>query len=86
MVIYIRFFTPSEKVITGEYPEYHVHLHDIRTAWTKTIYEGRVPGFWNMDDTTGTVKFVKVDTVLTSPEFSGWGSSLCMRKRLIDKV
>lgn len=65
-------FTPSGKIITGDYPSNHVHHHGIWTAWTKTVFEGRSPDFWNMGDTTGTVKFVKVDTLFSTSDFSGF--------------
>lgn len=41
-------FTPSGKLVTGNFPPDHRHQRGIFFAWTKTEFEGRHPDFWNM--------------------------------------
>jgi hypothetical protein len=54
-------YTPSGRIVTGDYPDDHPHQHGIFFAWTKTEFEGRHPDFWNMGDGTGTVELEKVE-------------------------
>ncbi len=56
--------TPSGRRVSGDYPPDHLHHHGIWTAWTKTVYDGREPDFWNMGESTGRVEGVG----------SGWGA------------
>ncbi|MDQ3393997.1 MAG: PmoA family protein [Bacteroidota bacterium] len=65
-------YTPLGKIITGDYPYNHLHHHGIWAAWTKTQFEGRMPDFWNMGDSTGTVKYVRLDSVYLGPKYSGF--------------
>lgn len=67
-------FTPAQKMITDDYASNHLHHHGIWTAWTKTVFEGRKPDFWNMGDKTGKVDFVSLDTLFQGPVFSGFSS------------
>jgi len=60
-----RVMTPGGRVVTDDFPAKHVHHHGIWTAWTKTVFEGRQPDFWNMGDGKGRVEFIGVDA--TSP-------------------
>lgn len=58
-------FSPSGKVVTGDYPEDHPHHRGIWMSWTKTSYEGRAPDFWNMGKDksgklTGEVRFAEL--------------------------
>lgn len=48
--------SPSGKQITDDFPPNHVHHHGLWTPWTKTVFEGRTPDFWNMGEGTGTVE------------------------------
>jgi Methane oxygenase PmoA len=52
--------TPTGRVVTDDYPPNHVHHHGIWAAWTKTVFQGRTPDFWNMGSGTGTVEFESV--------------------------
>lgn len=52
-----RVFTPSGVLVTDDFPTNHIHHHGIWAAWTKTVFEGRHPDFWNMGDGTGRVQF-----------------------------
>jgi hypothetical protein len=53
-----RVFTPSGALVTDDYPPNHRHHHGVWFSWTKTVFDGRTPDFWNMGDKTGTVEFV----------------------------
>lgn len=49
-------YSPSGKMVTGDYPADHRWHRGIWFAWTKTEFEGRHPDFWNMGkEKTGTV-------------------------------
>ncbi len=56
-------YTPSGKVVTDDYPPNHKHHHGVWSPWTKTVFEGRKPDFWNMGQKSGRVEFVQVDGV-----------------------
>jgi hypothetical protein len=58
--------TPSGRLVSGDYPASHLHHHGIWTAWTKTLFDGRDPDFWNMGRSKGRVENAG----------SGWGSGL----------
>ncbi len=49
--------TPSGRIVSDDYPLEHLHHHGIWAAWTKTVFQGRAPDFWNMGDGTGAVEF-----------------------------
>lgn len=53
-------FTPSGRVVTGDYPTNHLHHHGVWTAWTKTEFDGRAPDFWNMGQKKGRVEFAEL--------------------------
>lgn len=48
--------TPSGRRVSGDYPPDHLHHHGIWMAWTKTLYDGRDPDFWNMGQAKGRVE------------------------------
>lgn len=54
-------YTPEGRAITDDYPADHAHHHGIWWAWTRTVYDGRQPDFWNMGDGTGRVDFESLD-------------------------
>jgi hypothetical protein len=54
-------YTPEGRAITDDYPVDHPHHHGIWWAWTRTVYDGRQPDFWNMGDSTGRVDFESLD-------------------------
>jgi hypothetical protein len=64
--------TPSGRVITGDYPQNHLHHHGIWAAWTNTRFEGRTPDFWNMGQRRGTVEPVALDSVWSGPVHAGF--------------
>lgn len=65
-------FTPAGTVVTEDYPTNHVHHHGIWTAWTKTVFEGRHPDFWNMGDGKGTVVPLTLDASWDGPVQGGF--------------
>jgi hypothetical protein len=72
--------TPSGKLVADDYPPAHKHHHGIWSPWTKTVFEGRHPDFWNMGDLTGTVEFVGLDGTWSGPVMAG----LRTRHRMVD--
>ncbi len=73
-------YTPSGLWVTDDYPPNHLHHHGIWAAWTKTVFEGRRPDFWNVGDSTGRVAPVALDTVWSGPVHAGFRS----RQQYID--
>jgi len=64
--------TPSGKLVTDDYPPNHKHHHGIWSPWTKTVFEGRHPDFWNMGDKTGSVEFVDHADPWSGPVCAGF--------------
>jgi hypothetical protein len=65
-------FSPSGKAITDDYPPNHIHHHGIWAPWTKTVFEGRAPDFWNMGEGKGKVEFVRFGEHWSGPIHSGF--------------
>jgi hypothetical protein len=63
--------SPSGRRLTDDYPPNHLHHHGLWMAWTKTIFDGRQPDFWNMGDAKGRVEFVKLDDSWSGPVHAG---------------
>lgn len=63
-------WSPLGKPITDDYPTNHLHHHGLWFAYAKTAFEQRHPDFWNMGEGTGTVEFVKIESVESGPV---WG-------------
>ncbi len=72
--------TPGGRVVTDDYPANHIHHHGIWAAWTKTVFQGRTPDFWNMGAGTGTVKVEALDQTWDGPVHGG----LRARHRYVD--
>lgn len=78
-------FSPSGKMVTGDYPADHRWQRGIWLAWTKTIFEGRQPDFWNQGKGDGSdkspakllaeVRFSKLETAWSGPVQAGFRSS-----------
>lgn len=64
-------YSPAGRLLTDDYPPNHKHHHAVWSPWTKTVFEGRQPDFWNMGAKTGTVEFVAIDDVWTGPVAAG---------------
>lgn len=69
-------FSPSGLQITDDYSTNHTHHHGIWSAWTKTVFEGRHPDFWNMGDGKGTVTPVALEESWDGPIHCGFRSRL----------
>lgn len=72
--------TPAGKLVTDDFPPAHVHHHGVWSPWTKTVFEGRQPDFWNMGDGKGRVEFVAVDEVWEKDGKAGFKA----RHRFVD--
>ncbi len=66
--------TPAGVVVTDDYPTNHIHHHGVWWSWTKTVFEGRTPDFWNMGDRKGRTDFDKLLKTLEGPVFAGFQS------------
>jgi hypothetical protein len=73
-------YSPSGLIVTDDYPSNHKHHHGIWFPWTKTVFEGRAPDFWNMGDGKGTVEFVALDHSWSGPIHGGFRA----RHRFVD--
>lgn len=63
---HLHVFSPSGKLVTGDYPPDHYHHRGVFFGWTHTEFEGRQPDFWNMGKDksgklTGEVRFEKLE-------------------------
>ena len=65
-------FTPKGKLVTDDFPLQHTHHHGIWFPWTKTVFEGRQPDFWNMGSGKAKVDFVKLDASWSGPVHGGF--------------
>ncbi len=50
-------YSPSGKIITGDYSPDHVHQHGLFFAWTKSIFREKPTEFWNQAKKLGDVRF-----------------------------
>jgi len=50
-------FSPSGKVVTGDYASDHPHQHGLFFAWTKSIFRGKPTEFWNQAKKLGDIRF-----------------------------
>jgi hypothetical protein len=67
-----RLCTPSGIVVTDDYPPKHQHHHAVWFSWTKTVFDGRHPDFWNMGQKTGTVEAVAIGRVASGTPCAGF--------------
>lgn len=68
-------YTPNGLMLTDDYPPNHLHHHGIWAAWTRTVFEGRTPDFWNMGDSTGFVEPVGLEETWSGPVRGGLRAS-----------
>lgn len=73
-------FSPSGRMVTDDYPTNHVHHHGIWFPWTKTVFDGRTPDFWNMGEGKGRVEFVEFGSTWSGSVQAG----LAARHRFVD--
>ena len=50
-------YSPSGKIISGDYSTDHVHQHGLFFAWTKSTFRGKPTEFWNQAKKLGDVRF-----------------------------
>lgn len=65
----INVCTAGGALVTEDYPTKHKHHHGVWTAWTKTVFDGRHPDFWNMGTKGAGVQAVAIDAT--------WDGVLC---------
>lgn len=68
-------YTPSGKLVTDDFPSNHVHHHGIWMPWTKTVFEGRSPDFWNMGEGKGRVEFFELGKIQEENGRAKFGAS-----------
>ena len=73
-------YTPAGRVVTDDYPPSHLHQNGIWASWTKTVFQGRTPDFWNLGNGTGTVEVEALDETWGGPVHGG----LRARHRYVD--
>jgi hypothetical protein len=64
--------SPSGLAVTDDFPPNHVHHHGIWFPWTKTVFEGRTPDFWNMGEGKGKVEFAALEQSWSGPVHAGF--------------
>ncbi len=57
-------YSPSGKLITGDYAADHKHQHGLFFAWTKTNIEGRPLEFWNQKLKLGTISYSSTEKII----------------------
>lgn len=65
---------PSGALVTDDFPPDHRHHKGVWLAWTKTVFEGRHPDFWNLGDGTGTVRFAGFEGLANGPVYVGFAA------------
>ena len=54
-------WTPSGRVVTGDFAPSHPHQHGVFFAWTRTAFEERPIDFWNSAARQGSVECLEVE-------------------------
>lgn len=65
-------YSPSGKVVTGDYCEDHKHQHGLFFAWTKTEFEGRETEFWNQKLEKGKVSYHETKAIVDETGETGF--------------
>jgi hypothetical protein len=63
-------WTPSGAVATDQFPPDHLHQSGIFLAYTKTVFEGREPNFWDLLGGKGRVRFEALKSLVSGPVFA----------------
>ena len=50
-------FSPSGKIVTGDFASDHPHQHGLFFAWTKSTFRGKPTEFWNQAKKLGDIRF-----------------------------
>jgi len=61
--------TPAGVVVTEQFPADHPHQNGVFLAYTKTVFEGRAPNFWDTLGGTGRVRCSKLHRAAGGPVF-----------------
>lgn len=62
-------WTPSGKVVTGDFAEDHPHQHGVFFAWTNTKFQGRAVNFWDQVKGQGRIEHREVISLTSGPVF-----------------
>lgn len=65
-------YTPSGKVVTGDFVPDHPHQHAIWFAWTNTQFDGRKIDFWNQQGQQGKIEHAEVLGKNTGDDFASF--------------
>ena len=52
-------YSPSGKILTGDYAADHPHQHGIFFAWTKSSFRGKPTEFWNQRKELGDIRYLR---------------------------
>ena len=63
-------WTPSGKIVSDEFPPDHAHQSGQFLAYTKAVFEGRNPNFWEIKKNKGRVRFHKLISQHQGPVFA----------------
>ena len=63
-------WTPSGAIVTDQFPPDHLHQSGIFLAYTKTVFEGREPNFWDLLGGKGRVRFEAFQGSVDGPVFA----------------
>jgi hypothetical protein len=69
-----RLLTPAGRLVTDDLPDKHRHHHGVWWAWTKTVFAGRHPDFWNMGNGTGGVQNESTGAAWSAGAWAGWSA------------
>jgi hypothetical protein len=67
-----RLSTPAGLLVTDDLPPKHQHHHGVWCSWTRTVFDGRTPDFWNMGGGTGGVQAVEHSTGWSAGAWAGF--------------
>lgn len=65
-------YSPSGKVVSGDYAADHPHQHGLFFAWTKTSFEGRKPEFWNQKQKSGRISYRRTLALVNEGSVAGF--------------
>ncbi|MDF1743313.1 MAG: PmoA family protein [Gimesia sp.] len=63
-------WTPGGKIVSDEFPPDHAHQSGQFLAYTKAVFEGRNPNFWEIKNKKGRVRFHKLISQQQGPVFA----------------
>jgi hypothetical protein len=69
-------FTPSGRLVLGDYSPVQPHQHGLWSAWSKTDIDGRHPDFWNLQEKTGYVECARLIRYWAGPVTAGFEAEL----------